>query len=72
MKNISSNRKERLHLRRNEVTGDIEMKCIFQRMDEFFEVNEIYYMWYCMQRSKNQMVILIIIEKPKKSHTMAE
>ena len=38
MKNISNSREETLHLRRSQVTGDIEMKCIFQRMSEFFKV----------------------------------
>ncbi|XP_028402921.1 protein dispatched homolog 3-like [Dendronephthya gigantea] len=36
MKNITSEQEKKLHLRRSQVTGEIEMKCIFQRMEEFF------------------------------------
>ena len=36
MKNVPKDRERRLHLRRSQVTGDIEMECIFQRMEEFF------------------------------------
>jgi hypothetical protein len=38
MKNIGKEDEQKLHLRRSQVTGDIEIECIFQRMNEFLTV----------------------------------
>ena len=42
IKNIGKDQETRLHLRRSQITGDIEMKCIFQRMEEFFLASRIF------------------------------
>lgn len=38
IKNIPKDEERKLHLRRSQVTGDIEIECIFQRVNEFLTV----------------------------------
>lgn len=38
LKSPSREQEKSLKLRRNEVTGEIEIKCVFERMDEYLKV----------------------------------
>ena len=38
LKAPSPARENALKLRRNEVTGEVEIKCVFERMDEYLKV----------------------------------
>jgi hypothetical protein len=40
MKNPSPAQEEKLKLRRSQVTGEVEMECIFERMDEYLTVSK--------------------------------
>jgi hypothetical protein len=41
LKSPSREQEDTLKLRRNEVTGEVEIKCVFERMDEYLKVCKI-------------------------------
>ena len=48
MKNLSPAQEDKLKLRRSQVTGEVEMECMFERMNEYLTVSNVDHILYTL------------------------